>query len=304
MRDVMLPLVASAEYSGASASETLELMDDIADWLGDKAGPLLSASLQDARGYLEYMAGMISAEEKRAQSHRYIEMLQQTGSHMEAIHIMSGLSFVAWVDGDLALREQIEEGVIEEYERIGDRNYLVALLGEAALNKSRLGRPEEALEIVANARRIGSEEDIGDQIRLDLAEAHARARHGEQAAARSSLESARIRAAGTRMMFLNDEIDVVEGEVEMMAETAPGRWSSPTGSRLRPVSSASHGMPTRSDARLSQPAVIDGSSIASPTTSPVDRRRLPPGSTEEFGSRPRLRQRHWLTIRNAKPSRR
>ena len=192
-------------------------MDDIADWLGDKAGPLLSASLQDARGYLEYMAGMISAEEKRAQSHRYIEMLQQTGSHMEAIHIMSGLSFVAWVDGDLALREQIEEGVIEEYERIGDRNYLVALLGEAALNKSRLGRPEEALEIVANARRIGSEEDIGDQIRLDLAEAHARARHGEQTAARSSLESARIRAAGTRMTFLNDEIDVVEGEMEMMA---------------------------------------------------------------------------------------
>jgi hypothetical protein len=80
---------------------------------------------------------------------------------------------------------KIEEGVIEEYEGIGDRNYLVALLGEAALNKSRLGRPEEALEIVANARRIGSVEDIGDQIRLDLAEAHARARHGEQTAARS-----------------------------------------------------------------------------------------------------------------------
>ena len=91
------------------------------------------------------------------------------------------------------------------------------MLGQTALNKSRLGRPEEALEIVANARRIGSEEDIADQIQLDLAEAHARARHGEQAAARSSLESARIRAAGTRMTFLNDEIDVVDGELEMMA---------------------------------------------------------------------------------------
>jgi hypothetical protein len=40
---------------------------------------------------------------------------------------------------------------------------------------------------------------------------------GEQAAARSSLESAQNRSAGTRMMFLNDEINVVEGEVEMMA---------------------------------------------------------------------------------------
>jgi hypothetical protein len=144
-------------------------------------------------------------------------MLQQTGSHMEAIQIMSGLSFVAWVAGDLAVAVQIGQNVIEEYERIGDRNYLVGKLGETALNTSRLERPEEALEIVAKARRIGSEEDIGDQIQLDLAEAHARARRGEQAAARSSLESARIRAAGTRMMFLNDVIDVVEGEVEMMA---------------------------------------------------------------------------------------
>jgi hypothetical protein len=217
LRDLILLLVGSAEYSGASASETLELIDDIEDWLGDKAGPLLSASLQDARGFLEYLAGLISAEEKRAQSHRYIEMLQQTGSHMEAIQIMSGLSFVAWVAGDLAVGEQIEQTVIEEYERIGDRNYLVNVLGQTALNKSRLGRPGEALEIVAKARRIGSEEDIGDQIGLDLAEAHARARRGEQAAARSSLESARIRAAGTRMMFLSDVLDVVEGEVEMMA---------------------------------------------------------------------------------------
>ena len=136
---------------------------------------------------------------------------------MEAIHIMSELSFVAWVEGDLAVREQIEHRVIEEFERIGDRNYLVGHLGEAALNKSRLGRPEEALEIVENARRIGSEHDIADQIHLDLAEAHARARHGEQAAARSSLESARIRAAGTRITLMNNEIDLVEGEVEMMA---------------------------------------------------------------------------------------
>ena len=128
LRDVMLAIGCQCWYSGASASETLELMDDIADWLGDKAGPLLSASLQDAR-IPEYMAGLISAEEKRAQSHRYIEMLQQTGSHMEAIQIMSGLSFVAWVDGDLASGAD-RSRAIEEYERIGDRNYLVNLLGE------------------------------------------------------------------------------------------------------------------------------------------------------------------------------
>lgn len=69
--------------------------------------------------------------------------------------------------------------------RVGQPLRLVGMLGETALTKSRLGRPEEALEIVANARRIGSEEDIGDQIHLDL-EAHARASRGEQAAARSS----------------------------------------------------------------------------------------------------------------------
>jgi hypothetical protein len=217
LRDIVLPLVASAEFSGASASETLELIGDIEDWLGDKAGPLLSASLQDARSYTEYVAGLISAAEMRSQCHRYKEMLQQTGSHMEAIRVMIELSFVAWVEGDLAAAEHIGQRVIEEYERIGDRNYLVGKLGESALNTSRLGRPEEALEMVKNGRRIGSEGDITDQINLDLAEAHARARQGEHAAARSSLESARIRAAGTRMTLVNDKIDLVEGEVEMMA---------------------------------------------------------------------------------------
>jgi hypothetical protein len=192
-------------------------MDDIEGWLGDKAGPLRSASLHEMRGLMEYQAGLITAEAKRSQSDRCIEMMRQTGSHMEAIAVMVDLSFVAWVESDLAVREQIEEKIIEELERVRDRNYLVNVLGEAALTKSRLERPEEALEMVASARRTGSEEDIADQIQLDLAAAHARARRGEQAAARSSLESARIRAAGTRMKIDDDQIDVVEAEVEMMA---------------------------------------------------------------------------------------
>jgi hypothetical protein len=143
--------------------------------------------------------------------------MRQTGSHMEALAVMINLSFIAWVEGDLAVREQLEEKIIEEFERVGDRNYLVNVLGGAALNKSRLGRPEEALEMIENARRIGSKEDVGDQIQLDLAEAHARARRGEQAAARLSLESARIRASGATMKIDNDKIDLVEGEMEMMA---------------------------------------------------------------------------------------
>jgi class 3 adenylate cyclase len=217
LRDVIPLLVTSAWFSGASASETFELIDDIEDWFSERAGPLLSASLQDARGFTQYLAGFIGAEEKRSQSHRYSEMLRQTGSQMEAIRVMSQQSFLAWLDGELAVSEQIQQKIIEEFERIGDRNYLVNWLAEIGLNKSRLGRPQEALEIVANARRIGSEEDIADQVLLDLAEAHARARQGEHSAARSSLESARNRTVGTRMQLINDEIDLVEGELEMMA---------------------------------------------------------------------------------------
>jgi hypothetical protein len=117
-----LTLVATAWFSGASASEALELIEDIEAWLADKAGPLLSASLQDARGFTEYLAGLISAEEKRSQCHRYIEMLRQTGSHMEATQVMAELSFIAWVEGDLAVREEVDQRIIQEYERIGDRN--------------------------------------------------------------------------------------------------------------------------------------------------------------------------------------
>jgi hypothetical protein len=48
LRDVILPLIGSAWFS-VSASETLELMDDIEGWLGDKAGPLLSEPPRRAR---------------------------------------------------------------------------------------------------------------------------------------------------------------------------------------------------------------------------------------------------------------
>jgi hypothetical protein len=46
------------------------------------------------------------------------------------------------------------------------------------------------------------------------------------------MKFARIRAdqgSGTQMQPLNDEIDLVEGELEMMAGTAYGRWKEPTG---------------------------------------------------------------------------
>jgi class 3 adenylate cyclase len=57
LRDGVSRLLSGAWFSGASASEILDLMDDIEDWLGDKAGPLLSASLQDGRGFTEYPSG-------------------------------------------------------------------------------------------------------------------------------------------------------------------------------------------------------------------------------------------------------
>ena len=92
-----------------------------------------------------------------------------------------------------------------------------AASGDVLLGETTAKLERDAVEIVAKAWRIGSEEDIGDQICLDLAEAHARAMHGEPAAARSSLGSARTKAAGTRMTLMNNDIDVAEGEVEMMA---------------------------------------------------------------------------------------
>jgi hypothetical protein len=122
LRGGVLTLVASAWFSGTSASETLELMDDIEDWLGDKAGPLLSASLHDARAFTEYLAGLINAEEKRSQSHRSTSRCCNRPDRTWKQYKSWASCRSSRVDGDLAVGEQIEQRVIEEYERIGDRN--------------------------------------------------------------------------------------------------------------------------------------------------------------------------------------
>ena len=216
VRDLLLGLVKSAHFSGDTASELREILAELEEWVADKAGPLFAAELDQASGTLEFNAGTITAGEQRRRSQHCLELLRQTGELMTAIDMTSSLEYIAWAEGDLVTAERIERDIIAEYERIGDRNYLINSMARWALTKSRLGEPDVALDIVAQAREIGSKEDVADQIGLDLAEAHARTRHGNHAAGRSALESARRRAAGIRMRELEEEIAMVEGELALM----------------------------------------------------------------------------------------
>jgi hypothetical protein len=127
------------------------------------------------------------------------------------------LSVVAWHEGDLPAHRTILQEIIAEYERLGDRSYLINFMAELALTESRLDHPDAALSLVAHGRSLASQADVADQVMLDLAEAHARTVLGHEAAGRSLLEAARKQLEGTRMDFLESEVDIVQAEVERMS---------------------------------------------------------------------------------------
>jgi hypothetical protein len=217
VRDLVYDLLGSANYSGASMTKLRQILADVDEWVADEAGPLLAAGLDQVRGDFEFFAGTVAAEEQLATATRYMELLTQTGSHMDATGVKMGLEDVAWAVGDMVMKERLDREAIAELEGMGDRNYLVNAIATLALTTSRLGKPQEALEIVTRGRDIGNEEDVADQILLDLAQAHAQASAGHPAAGRAALESAMRRAAGIRMTPLDDQIAMVEGELEVMA---------------------------------------------------------------------------------------
>jgi hypothetical protein len=90
-------------------------------------------------------------------------MTRQTGSHMEALGVMVGPVVRRPGSKVLGGQRHIEEKIIEEFERVGDRNHLVNVLGEAALTKSRFGAsrrgPRDCRERPVDRERG----DIGDR---------------------------------------------------------------------------------------------------------------------------------------------
>ncbi len=212
-RDIAPLLVASTVFAGEHTRVVADLIDRMRETLRDDLGPLTLASLAALGAPTAYMSGALDAREVMRRMRRHADLLEQTGSHRSAVAAVGFLTNVAWLEGDLADYGRLAEQQALAVERIGEGVTLVNSIALHALAMSRAGSPNQALNEVARARKVGRTDDVADEVALDLAEAHARASLGEHEVAMSLIDSAEHRLDGLVMMPLLMEVRFVRAEV-------------------------------------------------------------------------------------------
>ena len=221
-RDVIDGLIATSVFSGASSAEVRALVDRVASDLLPDAGPLLAASLASARSRIDYLSGRIEADEARRVLEHLAKLLGEVGSERGQLEVRGFLPFIAEQEGDDAEAERVSRELVAAHERLNNLYVLANTLAGWSLSLSRLGNTDEALRAVARGRQLVRSEDIGDQIRLDLAEARAVAAQGDHQAARALVDRARRTSEGMVMAPTSYEIEGVDAEVRQLAGDLAG----------------------------------------------------------------------------------
>lgn len=77
-------------------------------------------------------------------------------------------------------------------------------------------RPRGALDAIRHARKVATDDDLGDQIVIDAADAYAHALGGERRPALELLERAQAHAKGIDMVIVTDQLDHVDATVRAL----------------------------------------------------------------------------------------
>lgn len=221
-RDVVDQLSVTSIFSGATVEEVRALGDRVAADLMPDAGPLLSASLAAERARIDYMSGVIEAEEARRIIGHLADLLGEVGSERGGAAARSFMGVIAEHEGDDAEAERINRQNVAANERLNNLYVLANALAVWSLNLSRLGDTDGALRAVARGREVVRAEDIADQLSLDLAEARALAARGEHDAARALVDRARRTADGMVMIPLSYQIEGIDAELRRLAGDIAG----------------------------------------------------------------------------------
>jgi class 3 adenylate cyclase len=206
--EIVPAVQASAVFAGRPVPEVRRLLDDLYGEAQD-AGPLLTASIDAARARSDYIAGLIPAAEVTAVLGGYAELLQQTGSLVEAVIMRNFLCIVSWLEGDDVEAEARQKRHAEEFSELSDRMMLPNALGNWAISLCRLGDAAAALQAVARGRSLARADDVADQITLDTAEGYAWALEGEAERALALLERATKAVEAIDMVFLAENVAYV-----------------------------------------------------------------------------------------------
>jgi hypothetical protein len=161
---------------------------------------------------IEYMAGTAPPDQVREALVHLSELLLQTGSAGAAQGELDFLPLLEYIEGNLVESERLMRETVEAWERMGETRVLVNSMAYWAIALSRIRDARRALAVVAQARAMGREDDVADQVMLDVAEALARTGVGEVEAASMLIERARSRMTGLVMQPISEEIDRVDAE--------------------------------------------------------------------------------------------
>ena len=215
-------VVNSAFWAGLSAARIRELIDDLQE-ANAASGPLLAATLRAARGRLDYAAGVIDVAALREALNEEASFAEQMGlPRSRTISVFYLETTVPWLEGDVAGAELGRRRMVEIEETLGTNLYLANTIGEWAMALSELGDTDAALGAIARGREVMEPGDVADEIVLALAEAHARARLGDEAAAERLVGDARGTAAGVDMPSTTDRVDYAEAQVRAMRGDSAG----------------------------------------------------------------------------------
>jgi len=208
--------IVTAIFSGTPVSEVHRLVDDLQGDILD-GGPLLAATVRGFQARIDYGAGLIDRDDLLSASEDEIDVLRQTGSEATATLVRTYIRVIApWLESDAAAVEQGGRERCLEVERLGPHYYRATTLATWALGLCDLGDREGALDAIRHARKVATDDDLGDQIVIDAADAYAHALGGERRPALELLERAQAHAKGIDMVIVTDQLDYVDATVRAL----------------------------------------------------------------------------------------
>jgi hypothetical protein len=172
-------IAAGMAFAGVPVADERQEIQKLATPLLPTAGPMFEAALAANLATNSYLTrDMDFAELLRVHEH-LTDLLEQTGSPRRAMAAFGFVVGAARVEGNYELEERLLREHVTFLRKIGNEAALTNQVAAWARSLVSLGRANEALQLVADARPASRADDVADQVLLDSVEGSALAALGD-----------------------------------------------------------------------------------------------------------------------------